>query len=571
MQVLLSERSLFPVLPGYALLALGGGFAFAFRRDLSTGDAACLGTTLLFGGYIIARALTSPDGYAARIDLYLAVAAISFYGLITSVLRSPASRMGLIGLLLGFASVHVLVGVVQAGLGKNYAMLFSWLEHVAPDERATGFFVNPDHLAGLLEVLGIFGLCLACWSRRAGWLRVLIAYLAGLCYVGLSLTGSRGGYLSAAIGLILLASFSLVVLWRAGAGTALRLAGGMLLLISILGAGGWFFVRAHVPLREVSIEVFTTDEGRLGLWQAALDQWKLQPLVGTGSGTYRFYGREFRAPKMQMDPGDAHNDYLQLLAEYGLVGAAIFLLFLASHLRAGWRSFRMLGPQRIASGGHLLSDRLALNLGALCALATCAAHSVVDYNMHLPANALLLVFATALLADSGLNLPAAARAPRFRLAFTLIAALGAVVLFVQSARLYPGEHFTEKARLALRDENPAGAIEQAEEALRYEQKNPRTYFILGRALSALGNQPEQAANRSALYAKALSAFARAEALAPLDGSYPLEIAFLHDESGDFAAAEPFYQRALARDPHSISMRNLYQSHLERWHGEPSPR
>ena len=40
------------------------------------------------------------------------------------------------------------------------------------DRRASGLYVDPDHLAGLLEVLGILGLSVACWSRLPGWAKV---------------------------------------------------------------------------------------------------------------------------------------------------------------------------------------------------------------------------------------------------------------------------------------------------------------------------------------------------------------------------------------------------------------
>ena len=90
-----------------------------------------------------------------------------------------------------------------------------------------------------------------------------------------------------------------------------------------------------------------------------------------------------------------HNDYLHLLCEYGVIGGALFCFFLATHVRAGWNTFSRYGPRRVAAGTAPLSDRLALTIGSLSVVAAYAVHSAVDFNLHLPANALLLVaFAT---------------------------------------------------------------------------------------------------------------------------------------------------------------------------------
>ena len=134
------------------------------------------------------------------------------------------------------------------------------------------------------------------------------------------------------------------------------------------------------------------------LWQAAWKQFQLAPLIGTGSGTYFYYGRLLREPSMQHDPEHVHSDYLELLAEYGLIGAAALLAVLALHLRAGWRDFVVLrgaalwGTGVLPVTGVFLSNAAAINIGALAALASFVANSVVDFNLHIPVNALLLAW-----------------------------------------------------------------------------------------------------------------------------------------------------------------------------------
>src|SRR5262249_14120707 len=105
-----------------------------------------------------------------------------------------------------------------------------------------------------------------------------------------------------------------------------------------------------------------TSDVRLDLWKAAIQEWQVQPIIGTGSGPYLFYGRQFRTDRIDRDPVDVHNDYLHLLAEYGIIGSAFFLFFLSAHLYRGWKNFRRLGPGRVASSGRLLSNSMALQI-----------------------------------------------------------------------------------------------------------------------------------------------------------------------------------------------------------------
>jgi O-antigen ligase len=104
-----------------------------------------------------------------------------------------------------------------------------------------------------------------------------------------------------------------------------------------------YFINQSPFLSGRARSTFETTNMRVDLWQSALQQWKLRPIFGTGSGTYLYYGRMFRTPRVQLDPIYTHNDYLNLLAEYGLTGAVGMALFLGVHLRTGGRSFARLG------------------------------------------------------------------------------------------------------------------------------------------------------------------------------------------------------------------------------------
>jgi hypothetical protein len=563
LQVSISGSRLVYELPAFALIALAALIACATLRVESKPDVVCLAVTAVFIAYIVGRALTSPSPYYARADLYAILAAATVYGLTANLLSRSSSRMLIVGVLLAFAIIHVLVCLIQFGIGHNFIVIPA-LEKVEATTRPSGLYGGPAYLAGLLEVLGIFGLSIACWSRSPKATRVIAGYLAVVCYVGVAFTGSRAGYLGVSASILAFGLLSLVTL-RSGDRYLLWKWGsvGIVVLAFAIWAGSSFLTRSESLSQRVTA-IADVDQGRLDLWKAAIRQWQLQPWTGTGSGTYRFYGREFRSDTMQADPVAAHSDYLHLLAEYGVFGAATFLTFLGIHLHRGWRNFVALGPARAARGGVPLSDRLALNVGALSSVVALAVHSAVDFNMHIPANALLLAFVFGLLANRGVSPDAGEMGAKASRIPKLATAAVSLVLLVQSVRLLPGEYYADRSRIALENENPASAVALANKALQFEQRNPKIYFYLGRALSAIGNDRIRPENRPAYYEAALSAFDRARLLNPLDATHAWDMAILYDRLQRFDEAEWMYSLARERDPRSLALREQYRSHLRLW-------
>ncbi|HYO90469.1 MAG TPA: O-antigen ligase family protein, partial [Pyrinomonadaceae bacterium] len=318
--------------------------------------------------------------------------------------------------------------------------------------------------------------------------------------------------------------------------------------------------------------MFEKKDIRLPLWQAAIEQWKLSPVIGTGSATYLYHGRFFRRPDMQRDPVYVHNDYLQLLAEYGLVGGAAMALVILAHLRNGFRNFGRLGPKRVAVSQRLFSNGLALNIGALAALAAYGVHEALDFNLHIPANVLLMALVFGLLANDGVTRdrevpPVSWPGTFWRLGFVALSLL----LVVQSARLLPGEYFAERARGAVRDEQPGVAILNATRGLQVDPRNPDLHMHLGSAWLQLGDSAEHPDAAASYYQDAIKAFEQARALAPEDTFYTLELATALDTARRYDEAEWLYHEAMRLDPKSDSLRRYYQGHLEQWRRQtPAP-
>ncbi|CAN5209815.1 hypothetical protein BH20VER2_BH20VER2_09590 [soil metagenome] len=570
-QVMIGGTRMAFSLPTCGVLGLAGVLAlFSLRAQKPPASHVCLAVTAVFFAYILARAWLSPVPYVTRSDVYSVLGGLVVYYLVACVLTGSKQRMLFMLFLLAVGIAHSVIGALQFRDGNNYMPIW-WLQRYDYGSRASGFYVCPNHLAGYLEVVGVIGLGMVCWSRWPVWSKLLIGYAVGVGYVVLILTGSRGGYLSAGASLAVFGLLSLLALRRSSARLFWTIGGVGVITAAVVAAAMVFYVQKSDFLTGRAQNTFEADNIRLDLWQAALDQWKLNPVFGTGTGTYLYYGRYFRTERMQLDPVYVHNDYLHLLAEYGLVGVLGLGAFLLVHLGRGWQSFRRLGPKRVAVSPRLTSNALALNIGALAAVTSYLVHSVVDFNLHIPGNLLLLAFVFGLLANDGVNRESAANrvAPRGQLLWRLLLPALGILLIVQCVRLLPGEYFAERSRGSLRDQQPVRAIQLAREGLKYDPENPDLHFYLGLARLTIGERMEDPRAAASFYQQAIPDFQRARAIAPQELPYALELAIALDFVRRFEEAEAVLSEALRLDPRSESVRQAYEAHLKAWRTPPA--
>jgi O-antigen ligase len=110
------------------------------------------------------------------------------------------------------------------------------------------------------------------------------------------------------------------------------------------------------------------------------------PVLGAGLGTLQVIFPKYETLYDGTIVNHAHNDYVEVLAETGAIGALICACFLILLLGDAWKC---------TSGAKNTTD-LALHIGALSACCALLAHSFVDFNLHIPSNALLFLLQSAL-------------------------------------------------------------------------------------------------------------------------------------------------------------------------------
>ena len=303
--------------------------------------------------------------------------------------------------------------------------------------------------------------------------------------------------------------------------------------------------RVQTPEGGMAVIDGSTDS-RLLLWRAAAQMWREHPWFGVGPAHFDYRFREYRPENMQGRPDRVHNDYLNLLADWGAVGGVIVLAGLGVFifwLRQTWPHVR----REENDFGTGQSNRFAFFLGATCALAALAVHSAMDFNLHIPANALAGVILLALVTS---NARYATEKFWFRpgrpLKLALVTALGvaAVYFAVQTWRLGG-----EMRWLAQADKTPVFSPERAaalQKAFACEPKNFATAYEIGecfRIQNQNGGRDSDTAGQ-----KALDWFAQAIRLNPQDAYSYLRTGMCLDALDRTGESPPFYQAAEQRDP-----------------------
>jgi O-antigen ligase len=592
-QCLIGGTRLLFSLPAYGLLAIAAILTLASIRARRVAPGSlCILSTLLLGAWVLIRASWSPIRYLALPDFYMMIGCLTAYLLTACYLTCVRDRTILIGVLWALAALQVFCGLVQF-LKDPHFMLFGLMRPVET-VRASGLFISPNHFAGFLEAIAIISLSMALWSAWPLWARALGIYMALSCWLGVAISGSRGGYFSTIATLLAFSAGGIYIIRLVNPrGFAAALLGSLAALLLMVGIAT--FLMSHSQFLSHRMQTMVAKDVRIYNWQAAIDQLRLSPWLGTGSGTHLIYGRLFRRTQIQADPVHVHGDYLELLAEYGIAGGFCMLLFLAAHITRGLNAFSEILRRRLLPFGIYRGNEFALNFGALCAVAGLVAHSVVDFNMHIPGNALLFAFIFGMLANPGIEEPAPRAIARRLLPWgrLVLPALG-VWMLCAGLPLLPSEWCAEQARVDLRDNQDLLAIDYANLGLgRFQEEappeapdagpkpfwaswfqigslirrfgpnpgNPDLYFYLGEANRVLGSRMPVPFLRRQYYEAAIPAFRDGLKVFPQDENALVRMAQCFDGIRQYQAAEQLYQQCFRLDPHLGTLYAYYATHL----------
>ena len=381
---------------GVALLFLVWALRFYFNEKEQPVFSPLLTPLALFSlvglGQWFLRATAS--SYSTRIELLLLLASLIFLFLCVQVFRTLPEWRGFVWFGMGFGFVASVFGILQhlTFNGKLY-----WFRELRYGGIPFGPFVNRNHFAGLMELLLPLALVPLVLGKVRRERLAVVALFAVMPVAALFLSASRGGIVSFCVQVAFLIY---LLLRRRGLGknvlgvAAVLLAA--LLIVTWLGVG-------QILQRFSSLQSLEVTEGkraamRRGAWRIFLDH----PLAGTGLGTLQIVYPPYETLYDGKIVNHAHNDYLEALAETGLLGGLCCAWFLVVLLLKSFSRFRQ----------NDFSLAGALQLSGIVACAGFLVHALVDFNFHIPSN-LWLFFLMAHLATADMQqLPSAPAAHR---------------------------------------------------------------------------------------------------------------------------------------------------------------
>jgi O-antigen ligase len=335
-----------------------------------------------------------------------------------------------------------------------------------PTVAPFGPFVNKNHFAGYVEMTALLALGLAVGtgevSRRTdgtlGWVessragRVILVYgAAAVLFLSVLVSFSRGGALSLAAGSAAFAAMRSLEArggtsrWRVRAAPAVLVFAASVTAVAVIPDDARHRLQTVTAGREDAATAY-----RLGVWRDSIRLARASPLLGHGLGTF-----VDALPRFKSGAGDqlvehAENDYLELLAEGGVVGAGLAGAAIVGFARA----VRRRRSARTSGAGRALAQ------GAVAGFVALGVHSVVDFNLRIPANALVCAYlAAAVLSRTGhprINRP---------LTYVVVALCALVVLIVTIPPSSRDESLRQRAAIRAREHVTPLRLVKVREAL----------------------------------------------------------------------------------------------------------
>jgi O-antigen ligase len=287
-----------------------------------------------------------------------------------------------------FGFIYAFYAILQSVLSPN--KIYGIYE--TPFAVPFGSFVNRHNFAAYLEMLIAIPLGLVFAGAIPKDKRLLYFTAIGLMGIALLLSGSRGGLVAFLAEIFLLAI--LTTNTRSYGQIVLKIGLAVLLIVVIIG--GSIFIGGESSLTRFADTANSKDvtTNRTHIWSVTLDVIKENPIFGAGIGAFDVAYAKHDTFNGVERVEQAHNDYLQVLADAGIVGLIIGVFFLFQLFQTGRKSVQ---TQNLFRRG--------IAVGALAGCFAILVHSIFDFVLHTTAISIMFIFLLALLVRSGDSFP----------------------------------------------------------------------------------------------------------------------------------------------------------------------
>lgn len=303
---------------------------------------------VLFLLFAATSLLWAEDPAAVRTPLMRYALNLILFLIVFTAVRTPKQLVWTVGAYVIGATAAAAYGLAQPPTDTAYYDV----------ERVAGTLGDPNELAAVLVPGVILAGALAVVLKRQPLLRLLAAGAGLICAMAIFLSLSRGGLI--ALGVAMVAGVLIAGRWRAQA----------LVLVACMAMGGLFYfgflASDDAVDRVTQIEGGT---GRTDLWNIGLRMVEDKPVTGVGLGNFPISSVHYllepgviRRDEFIVDqPKAAHNMYLDVTAELGVIGGALFLAIIGFALLCLFRAARAFGRMG-EMGMEMLARALLVSL-----------------------------------------------------------------------------------------------------------------------------------------------------------------------------------------------------------------
>lgn len=550
-----------PALVLVALAAVFGSFVSPRVGARGAPGAWCLGTILFLAGYLFWRQSTSPDYYTAREDTWLLLGALAVYFTAAWHLRGSSAVYAVMAALSALLIFQVFLVVMQFTAEKPFhpwPQLARWF--LLPDGEtalrnhgfAIGTFATRGTLSSVLQTSTFLALGMLVWGRVPVWAKMLLFWVTAAGFVGLVLCLSRAAYTGMLGGMMVFAMASFFIVQRGAAMYRGWLTLGALTLV-VLCAGLALVVGLESFAVQMRLDALGSDVFREKLWFSVVPPMlPLNPLWGSGANVFDLLATRYRDISMgDLRPFHAHNDWLQLLVEYGRVGFFLGAMAFVVHFFAGWRNILRVSREVPAVSLLPQSMELALLSGSLSALVAQGLHSLFDHRMHVASPVLLVALCAGWLAgcrrDSNFAYPEL-RPWWLRGLGVVLPLVSGVLLLTQIRPHAAAEYEALQAENALVSGELQTAWQHVTEGLSTDPHNPRLLVLAGETAGLLGNSTQVPSGRRTWYRTSADYWLQAVEERPRFAYAMREASLVLNWSGRSPEARPWHLRAIALDP-----------------------
>lgn len=326
----------------------------------------------------------SREPFATESTVLHLVALLIFFAAMLAFIDNAKRLRKIVLLITVFGFLYAFYSILQAVLSPTRIYGIYEPRFATP----FGSFVNRHNFAAFMEMSIAVPLGLIFVGAIPRDKRLLYVTAIGLMGISLIMSGSRGGLVA-----LLAEIFFLIILTTKTKGygqVALKIGLSVALLAGIVA--GSVLIGGESSLTRIA-ETAASDDittNRTHIWNVTLSVIKNNPLFGAGLGAFPQAYTEFDTLNGMERVEQAHNDYLQILADAGIVGLIIGAFFAFRLFRQGLRN---VGVKNIYRRG--------VAVGALAGCFAIFVHSIFDFVLHTTAISLMFLTLCALVVVSG--------------------------------------------------------------------------------------------------------------------------------------------------------------------------